>query len=208
MPFTSMPAVNGAPELEEMNGVVEEPPHNPSLDPIAIVGFAGRFPGKATNAKNLWDMCCQGQSAWSEVPKDRFNAEAYFHPNHSKSGCVREKLSQDLDVADLWNSSTPEVLIFSKRMSASLMHRSSTSLPMRQRYFSPTSIGHDVTDKSCKAMDPQQRLLLETTYEALENGISFLHHVMEEKLSAGGSRNPAQRPGWYPDRSLCRGCSS
>ena len=200
--------MNGAPDLEKMNGLVEKAPHMPSLDPIAIVGFAGRFPGTATNAKNLWDMCCQGQSAWSEVPKDRFNAEAYFHPNHSKSGCVSEIPSQDLDVADLWNSSTPEVLIFSKRMSASLTHRSSASLPMRQKYLSPTSIGHHVTDRSCKAMDPQQRLLLETTYEALENGTTFLHHVMEEKLSAGGSRNAAQRRGWYPDRSLCWGYSS
>ena len=62
--------------------------------PIAIVGLAGRFPGEATNARKLWDMCCEGQSAWSEIPKDRFNGEAFFHPNPSKSGCVREDLPE------------------------------------------------------------------------------------------------------------------
>lgn len=84
MPIASMSAVNGARDHLKMN----------SQDPIAVVGFAGRFPGEATNARKLWDMCCQGRSAWSEFPKDRINAEAYFHPNPSKSGCVRENPSE------------------------------------------------------------------------------------------------------------------
>lgn len=86
MHSASVPAVNGA---QNMVGLTQEPAQIPSPAPIAIVGLAGRFPGEATNAKNLWDMCCQGRSAWSEMPSDRFNVKAYFHPNPSKSGCVR-----------------------------------------------------------------------------------------------------------------------
>ena len=47
-----------------------------NIMPIAIIGLAGRFPGEATNAKNLWDMCSSGATAWSEIPAERFTASA------------------------------------------------------------------------------------------------------------------------------------
>lgn len=56
--------------------------------PIAIVGMACRFPGDATSPQKLWDMCREGRSAWSEMPKDRFSTNAFWHPNPSKNGCV------------------------------------------------------------------------------------------------------------------------
>ena len=61
--------------------------------PIAIVGMACRFPGDAANVKGLWDMCCEGRSAWSEIPQSRMNAEAFFHPDPSKTGSVRNEAS-------------------------------------------------------------------------------------------------------------------
>ena len=90
-----MSAVNGTHDHTQINGVTEKPSHIAAEPaPIAVLGFAGRFPGEATDARKLWDMCCQGKSAWSEIPKDRFNAEAYFHPNYSKMGTVRMFLSE------------------------------------------------------------------------------------------------------------------
>ena len=56
--------------------------------PIAIVGMACRFPGKGSSPEGLWDMCCKGQSAWSEIPKDRINIDGFWHPDKSKIGCV------------------------------------------------------------------------------------------------------------------------
>lgn len=56
--------------------------------PIAIVGMACRLPGDAVNPDKLWDMCARKQSAWSEVPKDRFNIDAFYHPNADRNGCV------------------------------------------------------------------------------------------------------------------------
>ena len=61
--------------------------------PIAIIGMACRFPGDAANVKGLWDMCCEGRSAWSAIPQSRMNSEAFFHPNPSKTGSVCETLS-------------------------------------------------------------------------------------------------------------------
>lgn len=117
-----------------MNGLSEEARHTHSPAPIAIVGLAGRFPGDATNANNLWDMCCQGRSAWSEMPNNRFNAKAYFHPNPSKSGCVRKISVGNLTTINNQYSSIPEEPTFSKKMLPSLTHRSSVSLRPRQRY--------------------------------------------------------------------------
>ena len=56
--------------------------------PIAIVGMACRFPGDASNEKGLWEMCCEGRSAWSEIPKTRMNAAGYYHPDPSNTGSV------------------------------------------------------------------------------------------------------------------------
>ena len=59
--------------------------------PIAIVGMACRFPGDFPGPKGLWDMCCEGRSAWSEIPKDRMNVDGFWHPDITKHGCVSHR---------------------------------------------------------------------------------------------------------------------
>ncbi|KAF7595518.1 hypothetical protein BBP40_005854 [Aspergillus hancockii] len=59
--------------------------------PIAIIGVAGRFPGDASNPEKLWDMVSQGRSALTEVPKDRFNVDAFYHPHHERQGTLNVK---------------------------------------------------------------------------------------------------------------------
>lgn len=56
--------------------------------PIAVIGMACRFPGEAENVEGFWRMCCEGKSAWSEIPKTRMNADAFFHPDPSHGGTV------------------------------------------------------------------------------------------------------------------------
>ena len=56
--------------------------------PIAIIGIGGRFPGEATNPEKLWDMISNGRSAMSEVPKDRFNIDAFYHPHAERQGTM------------------------------------------------------------------------------------------------------------------------
>jgi acyl transferase domain-containing protein len=53
--------------------------------PLAVVGFAYRAPG--VGRKGLWDFLTEAKSAWSKVPADRFDQEAYYHPDAAKSGC-------------------------------------------------------------------------------------------------------------------------
>ena len=49
--------------------------------PIAIVGMSCRFPGDVNNIGDFWKLCSEGiVDAWSEVPQDRFNVNAFYHP--------------------------------------------------------------------------------------------------------------------------------
>ena len=56
--------------------------------PIAVVGLACRFPQDATSPEKFWQMLVEGRSARSEVPKDRFNIDAFHHAGDSRTGSV------------------------------------------------------------------------------------------------------------------------
>lgn len=56
--------------------------------PIAIVGIGCRYPGDATNPEKLWKICAEQRDAWSAIPKERFNADAFYHPDPSRNGTV------------------------------------------------------------------------------------------------------------------------
>ena len=56
--------------------------------PIAIVGMGFRGPADATNTENLWKMIAEGREGRSEIPKDRWNNKAFYHPNSARNGTV------------------------------------------------------------------------------------------------------------------------
>ncbi|KAL7952418.1 hypothetical protein V8C34DRAFT_323309 [Trichoderma compactum] len=55
-------------------------------EPVAIVGIAGRFPGDASSPDRLWQLICEGRNALSEVPPDRYNIDAFYHPSAERIG--------------------------------------------------------------------------------------------------------------------------
>lgn len=57
--------------------------------PLAIVGFSYRAPG--VGRKGLWEYLAESKSAFSKAPKERFDQDAYYHPNREKSGCISSK---------------------------------------------------------------------------------------------------------------------
>ncbi len=58
------------------------------LMPIAIVGMGCRFPQDATSPENLYDMILRKQWARSDIPSDRFNVDAFYHPDSDRNGMV------------------------------------------------------------------------------------------------------------------------
>ncbi|KAL2069774.1 hypothetical protein VTL71DRAFT_14453 [Oculimacula yallundae] len=77
---------------------------NDATVPIAIIGMAGRFPGEATDPEKLWEMIVNGRSARTEVPKSRFNIDAFYHPHAERSGTMNIRgghyLKQEISAFD------------------------------------------------------------------------------------------------------------
>lgn len=64
-------------------------------DPVVIVGMGCRYPGTATSPEKFWDMVSNARSAHGKVPANRFNVDAYYHPNADRQGAVsREAICQ------------------------------------------------------------------------------------------------------------------
>ncbi|CAM1502592.1 Fc.00g073680.m01.CDS01 [Cosmosporella sp. VM-42] len=58
-------------------------------EPIAIIGLDARFPGDGDTAERFYESLVAGRSARTEVPADRYNAEAFWHPDAERSGSTR-----------------------------------------------------------------------------------------------------------------------
>ncbi|UKZ55353.1 Type I Iterative PKS [Trichoderma virens] len=75
-----------------------------SVDDIAIVGLALRFPGEATSPQKLWDVLERKESQWSEFPKDRLNIDGYYHPSNQRLGSLSFRgghfLKEDISAFD------------------------------------------------------------------------------------------------------------
>ncbi|KAJ5832327.1 hypothetical protein N7474_000638 [Penicillium riverlandense] len=79
------------------NGVHEEEMPVDAPKRMAIIGMACRLPGQVSTLDDFWDLCSRARSAWSPIPKSRFNAEAFSHPNPDRSGSINAKGAHFLD---------------------------------------------------------------------------------------------------------------
>ncbi|KAL2441683.1 Highly reducing polyketide synthase sdnO [Exophiala dermatitidis] len=55
-------------------------------EPVAIVGFSFRLPGGADTPDRLWEILETGEQAWTDVPEDRYNWKAFYHPDPEARG--------------------------------------------------------------------------------------------------------------------------
>lgn len=56
-------------------------------DPSVIVGLACRVPGASTPSK-LWDSIAEQRDVQQKMPKDRFNVDAFYHPEPTHKATV------------------------------------------------------------------------------------------------------------------------
>ena len=56
-------------------------------DPAVIVGLACRVPG-ARNPSQLWSLIEEQRDVQRKIPADRFNVDAFYHPNGANKGTV------------------------------------------------------------------------------------------------------------------------
>nr|WHN38865.1 polyketide synthase 4 [Elsinoe perseae] len=73
-------------------------------EPIAIIGFDAVFPGEGSTPESFYDMLLAGRSARGEVPANRYNIDAFYHPDYSRAGTVRTRhghfIQQDIATFD------------------------------------------------------------------------------------------------------------
>ncbi|KAL1845792.1 Type I Iterative PKS [Diaporthe australafricana] len=74
------------------------------IEPMAIVGMAVRYPGEASTVSGFWDMINHSRTAHSDVPADRWNNDAWYHPNADRKGTTNVKrgcfLDEDVSLFD------------------------------------------------------------------------------------------------------------
>ncbi len=59
------------------------------IEPIAVTGFALKYPQEAISAETFWQMLIEGRDATTEFPTDRLNIDAFYDPDISKHNTVR-----------------------------------------------------------------------------------------------------------------------
>lgn len=81
-----IPSISGA--HDGVNGTAHTTTGEPKTMPLAIIGMACRFAGSVTSPEKLWELVSSGRDAWSDVPSDRFNRQAFYHPEAERLSTV------------------------------------------------------------------------------------------------------------------------
>ncbi len=83
-------------ELQAKLDVVEQT----QREPIAIVGVGCRIPGGANGPEKFWQLLREGRSGVREIPRDRWDIEAYYDPNPDTPGKIATRFGGFLDQVD------------------------------------------------------------------------------------------------------------
>jgi acyl transferase domain-containing protein len=73
-------------------------------EPVAVIGYALRFPGGASDGPGFWRLLREGRDAVSEVPVDRWDPEAHYDPNPGVPGKMYTRHGAFLDRVDLFDA--------------------------------------------------------------------------------------------------------
>lgn len=55
---------------------------------VAVVGMAAKFPQGADSVSSFWNMLCEGRSARTVIPQDRFDVNIYYSPDTERLDTV------------------------------------------------------------------------------------------------------------------------
>ncbi len=69
-------------------------------EPIAVVGMACRFPGGCDTPDAYWSLLREGRSGIREVPKDRWDIDAYYDPDPDAKGKIYTRYGGYIDRID------------------------------------------------------------------------------------------------------------
>jgi acyl transferase domain-containing protein len=67
-------------------------------EPIVIVGAACRLAGEVSSLGSLWDMISRVKTGHCKIPKDRWDADVWHHPDADRKGGVSGTLSTGMTI--------------------------------------------------------------------------------------------------------------
>ena len=70
-----------------------------TAEPVAVIGMACRFPG-ADGPEAFWDLLARGGDAITEIPKDRWDVDAYFDTDPNAPGKMYTRWGGFIDGID------------------------------------------------------------------------------------------------------------
>ncbi|HUG84337.1 MAG TPA: polyketide synthase, partial [Euzebya sp.] len=73
-------------------------------EPVAIIGMGCRFPGGADSPAAFWDLLAGGRSAVTEVPRERWDVDAYYDPRPGTPGKMYTRHGAFLDAVDAFDA--------------------------------------------------------------------------------------------------------
>ncbi|MCW7540235.1 SDR family NAD(P)-dependent oxidoreductase [Aquabacterium sp. A7-Y] len=91
--------LTGVPQAAAALAPLPSPAALPSSEPIAIVGIGCRFPG-ADGPQAFWNLLRNGVDAVREVPRERWNIDALYHPDVATPGTMSTRWGGFLDDVD------------------------------------------------------------------------------------------------------------
>ncbi|KAF4248740.1 hypothetical protein CNMCM8714_000456 [Aspergillus fumigatus] len=66
-------------------------------EPVAIIGTGCRFPGGASSPAKLWELLRNPREIARKIPANRFNIDAFYHPDGDHHGTTNVQESYFLD---------------------------------------------------------------------------------------------------------------
>ncbi len=73
-------------------------------EPIAIVGMACRFPGHCNDPESFWELQREGRDAVVEIPRSRWDIDAFFDPDRDAAGKMYVRHGGFIDDVDLFDA--------------------------------------------------------------------------------------------------------
>ncbi|MCQ1578366.1 SDR family NAD(P)-dependent oxidoreductase [Streptomyces parvus] len=74
-------------------------PSAPRTTEIAVIGMGGRYP-QAPDLRTFWRNLAEGRDSVTEVPRDRWDADAHYHEDRSRPGTTNSRWGGFLDDVD------------------------------------------------------------------------------------------------------------
>lgn len=75
-----------------------------SPQPIAVIGIGCRFPGGANDPEAFWRLLLDGVDTVGDIPADRWDARAYYHPDPARPGKMYSRRGSFLQNVDLFDA--------------------------------------------------------------------------------------------------------